>query len=57
MLYDMVRTELPDTIIVSVTHRSTVDQHHEQELELLGGGEWRLGCPESTSRHRDARPG
>ena len=43
MLYDMVRTELPDTIIVSVTHRNTVDQHHEQELELLGGGEWRLG--------------
>ena len=43
MLYDMVRTELPDTIIVSVTHRSTVDQHHEQELELLGDGEWRLG--------------
>ncbi len=43
MLYDMVRTELPDTVIVSVTHRSTVDQHHEQELELLGDGEWRLG--------------
>ena len=43
MLYDMVRTELPNTVIVSVTHRSTVDQHHEQELELLGGGEWRLG--------------
>ena len=30
MLYDLVRTELPDTIMVSVTHRSTVDQHHEQ---------------------------
>ena len=43
MLYDMVRTELPDTAIVSVTHRSTVDQHHEQELELLGEGQWRLG--------------
>ncbi len=43
MLYDLVRTELPDTVIVSVTHRSTVDQHHEQELELLGAGEWRLG--------------
>ena len=43
MLYDLVRTELPETVIVSVTHRSTVDQHHEQELELLGRGEWRLG--------------
>lgn len=43
MLYDMVRTELPDTVLVSVTHRSTVGQHHEQHLELLGGGQWRLG--------------
>jgi len=42
MLYDMVRTELPDTVLVSVTHRSTVGQHHEEHLELLGDGEWRL---------------
>jgi putative ATP-binding cassette transporter len=42
MLYDMVRTELPDTVLVSVTHRSTVGQHHVEHLELLGGGEWRL---------------
>ena len=42
MLYDLVRTELPDTILVSVTHRSTVDQHHDEHLELLGDGEWRL---------------
>ena len=53
MLYDMVRTELPDTVIVSVTHRSTVDQHHEQELELLGDGEWRLGL--SGVQRTDAR--
>ena len=44
MLYDMVRTELPDTVLVSVTHRSTVGQHHEEHLELLGDGEWRGGC-------------
>jgi putative ATP-binding cassette transporter len=43
MLYQMVRTELPDTILVSVAHRGTVIAHHEQELALLGGGEWRLG--------------
>ncbi len=43
MLYDMVRRELPDTVLVSITHRRTVGQHHEQQLELLGGGEWRLG--------------
>jgi putative ATP-binding cassette transporter len=43
MLYQLVRTELPDTIVVSVSHRSTVEQHHTHELELLGDGEWRLG--------------
>jgi vitamin B12/bleomycin/antimicrobial peptide transport system ATP-binding/permease protein len=42
-LYRTLRTELPDTIVVSVSHRSTVEQHHEQHLELLGNGEWRLG--------------
>ena len=43
LLYNLVRTELPDTILVSVSHRSTVEQHHTHELELLGDGEWRLG--------------
>ena len=42
MLYQLVRTELPNTTVVSVSHRSTVEQHHEQELELLGDGTWRL---------------
>jgi putative ATP-binding cassette transporter len=43
LLYQLVRTELPETILVSVSHRSTVEQHHTHELELLGEGEWRLG--------------
>jgi vitamin B12/bleomycin/antimicrobial peptide transport system ATP-binding/permease protein len=43
MLYQLVRTELPDTILVSVSHRKTVEQHHNMELQLLGDGEWRLG--------------
>ena len=43
MLYQMVRDELPNTILVSVAHRGTVISHHEQELTLLGEGEWRLG--------------
>jgi putative ATP-binding cassette transporter len=43
LLYQLVRTELPDTILVSVSHRTTVEQHHTHELELLGDGEWRLG--------------
>ncbi|OBF19536.1 ABC transporter ATP-binding protein/permease [Mycobacterium sp. ACS4331] len=50
MLYSLVRTELPDTILVSVAHRSTVGQHHEQRLELLGDGQWRLiPCEEATA--------
>lgn len=43
LLYQLVRTELPDTILVSVSHRTTVEQHHTHELHLLGDGEWRLG--------------
>jgi putative ATP-binding cassette transporter len=42
-LYQMVRTELPDCVLVSVSHRPTVEQHHDQKLHLLGGGEWWLG--------------
>jgi putative ATP-binding cassette transporter len=42
MLYRLIRDELPDTIVVSVSHRDTVDQHHDRQLELLGDGEWRL---------------
>jgi putative ATP-binding cassette transporter len=42
-LYQLVRTELPDCVMVSVSHRPTVEQHHEQQLHLLGGGPWRLG--------------
>src|SRR5262249_13520874 len=50
--YQLVRSELPDTILVSVSHRSTVGQHHTHELELLGGGEWRLGGVEGDERAR-----
>ncbi|KUH88787.1 MULTISPECIES: ABC transporter ATP-binding protein/permease [unclassified Mycobacterium] len=42
LLYQLVRTRLPDTILVSVSHRKTVEQHHSHELELLGEGEWRF---------------
>ena len=45
-LYDLMRTELPDTIVVSVSHRPSVDRHHERHLELLGEGGWRLGRTE-----------
>lgn len=41
-MYSTVRQDLPHLILVSVSHRPSVEQHHEQELALLGGGEWRL---------------
>ena len=41
-LYELLRTELPDTIVVSVGHHSSVEQHHQQHLTLLGDGAWRL---------------
>jgi len=47
--YNLVRSELPDTILVSVSHRRTVEQHHTHELELLGDGEWRLGRVEGET--------
>ncbi len=42
-VYDLVRAELPTTILVSVSHRPSIDRHHDQQLELLGQGAWRLG--------------
>jgi putative ATP-binding cassette transporter len=42
MLYELIRSALPDAILVSVSHRDTVEQHHDQQLELLGDGRWRL---------------
>jgi putative ATP-binding cassette transporter len=49
-LYQLLRSELPDCVVVSVSHRPTVEQHHDQELELLGGGPWRLGPIEETKQ-------
>jgi putative ATP-binding cassette transporter len=42
MLYRLIRQSLPASIVVSVSHRDTVEQHHERQLELLGDGSWRL---------------
>ena len=43
-LYRALRTQLPDCIVVSVSHRGTVEQHHDRRLELLGDGAWRLAA-------------
>jgi vitamin B12/bleomycin/antimicrobial peptide transport system ATP-binding/permease protein len=43
-LYQLLRNELPECVVVSVSHRPAVERYHEQQLELLGGGPWRLGA-------------
>jgi len=42
-LYTLIRREVPEAMLVSVAHRSTVDQFHTQRLELGGeDGSWNL---------------
>ncbi|MDO3639522.1 ABC transporter ATP-binding protein/permease [Mycolicibacterium arseniciresistens] len=43
MLYDLLRAELPEAILVSVSHRTTVAQMHRRRLQLVGDGRWHLG--------------
>ena len=33
-LYELLRTELPDTVVVSVSHHSSLEEHHQHHLEL-----------------------
>ena len=40
VLYELIRTELPDTIVISVSHRNTVHRFHHRHLELTGEGRW-----------------
>ncbi|WP_434085869.1 ABC transporter ATP-binding protein/permease [Mycolicibacterium rufum] len=42
MLYRLLRERLPDTIVVSVSHRASVHPLHDQRLSLIGDGRWRL---------------
>ena len=42
-LYQLLHNELPQCIVVSVSHRPAVETFHDRHLELLGGGPWRLG--------------
>ena len=41
-LYRLLRTRLPKTIMVSVTHRTSVKMHHNCHLRLLGDGRWEV---------------
>ena len=42
VVYGLIRSELPRTILVSVSHRPSLEQHHDRHLELRGEGEWHL---------------
>ena len=43
-LYTLLRDELPETVVVSVGHRSTLDRFHAERLELLGEGRWQVAA-------------
>jgi putative ATP-binding cassette transporter len=41
-MYSLLRRELPQAIVVSVGHRSTLHSFHSRRLFLLGGSRWAL---------------
>lgn len=41
-IYRMLNERLPDSILVSVTHRDGVKVHHDHHLRLNGDGTWEL---------------
>ena len=45
-LYRLLRRELPELIVVSVSHRHTLEKHHRNVLELLGDGRWEMNRAE-----------
>lgn len=47
-IYRMLRERLPRSIIVSVTHRGSVHQHHVLHLRLNGDGTWDLQRNDET---------
>lgn len=42
-MYRLLQTKLPETIVISVGHRSTLRALHRHELTCLGEGKWSIG--------------
>lgn len=42
-MYQLLSRQLPNTTIISVGHRSTLNKFHKNRLSLLGGGQWEIG--------------
>jgi len=43
-LYTLLRARLPDSVLVSVGHRSTLDAFHSHRLTLDGVGGWQMAA-------------
>lgn len=41
-MYRLLRQQLPATTVVSVGHRSSLQQYHQLQLHILGQGRWQL---------------
>lgn len=41
-MYSLLRDELPSTTLISVGHRSTLNEFHENYLHLLENGKWQI---------------
>ncbi len=52
MLYSLLRDALPDSMLVSVGHRGTLDAFHTHRLDLDGAGGWKTG-PMAATRQAD----
>ncbi len=48
MLYGLLREHLPQAMLVSVGHRSTLDAFHTHRLDLDGAGGWAVAAMDAT---------
>ena len=51
-MYRLLRDELPEAVLISVGHRSTLLEFHTHELEVLGEGKWRVQPLQAVSEAR-----